>query len=419
MTEKPETRCRLVVCFDGTWNTPDKGVEPTNVVHMVRAVRSRDDDGTPQLVFYDKGIGSAGGTDRITGGGFGKGLTENVLDGYRFLANNHAPGDEIYIFGFSRGAYTARSLAGLLGLAGLLPPRSLGRGLDAVMAIYRRPDVDRAARQAEIEGLGLGDRRAAPIRCVGVWDTVGSLGIPGDIGRGLKKHYFHDVELGANIDLGLHAVALDEKRAAFSPTLWVTPDGAPVRSDQTIEQVWFPGVHSNVGGSYPDPGLSDIAMDWMARRVDALTCLALDRSALRPVGPENAAARAVESRSLLYKGSVLYPYQRLINGEVPAYEGFGAWFRRTFPKLDRRNIPPAGLQTVNEALHVSVLERWQREAVPHDCPADAPCPERPYRPINLAAAIRAHHEDRTMPVVDWDGEPVSGRDPWPSRASLG
>lgn len=114
---------RFIVCFDGTWNTPDKGENPTNVVKMVRAVRNLAGD-VSQVTFYDKGVGTGGPVNKITGGAMGEGLTANMVDGYRFLANNYEDGDEIYTFGFSRGAYTARSLVGFLGLAGLISPRS-------------------------------------------------------------------------------------------------------------------------------------------------------------------------------------------------------------------------------------------------------------------------------------------------------
>ena len=114
---------RLVVCLDGTWNEPDNGEKPTNVVKLMRAVRpsTRGPRGTtvPQVVFYDPGVGTGGALDKITGGAFGEGLGENVRDGYRFLANNYEAADEIYLFGFSRGAFTARSLAGFIGRVGL------------------------------------------------------------------------------------------------------------------------------------------------------------------------------------------------------------------------------------------------------------------------------------------------------------
>jgi hypothetical protein len=397
---------RFVICYDGTWNAPDKGAEPTNVVKMVRAVLDRDRKGVSQVVFYDKGVGTAGGTDALVGGGLGVGLTANVLDGYRFLGNNHADGDEIYIFGFSRGAYTARSLAGLLGFAGLLSPDDLGGGLRDLMEIYQRKDIERDQKHALIDQLPIDKPRPVGIDCVGVWDTVGSLGIPGDLGNTFLggKFYFHDVELGAKVDVALHAIAVDEKRSAFSPTLWVSRTGKPVRAGQKVEQVWFAGAHSNVGGSYEDTGLSDLAFQWMVQRVAKLTKLELDPMAAKGAGPRNAAARGIDSRTFLYKGSVLYPYQRIINREIPEGSGLGEWFRRNVPRYDRRNIPPDGLLTVNERLHVSLLARWELDRVPHDC-KDADDGQRvPYRPVNLAAVMAAAAEGRTMPVVGWDGE---------------
>jgi uncharacterized protein (DUF2235 family) len=403
------TKRKFVVCFDGTWNTPDKGARPTNVVKMVRAVRCVDAAGLSQVVFYDKGVGTGGGLDKYTGGIFGHGLTDNVVDGYRFVANNHEPDDEIFIFGFSRGAYTARSLAGLIGLAGLLSPLDLGGGLDKVMEIYRDKDLDVAQKKAAIAKQPLSNRREVPIRCVGVWDTVGSLGVPFDSARRLflnRRYGFHDVQLGGAVDFAFHAVAIDEKRASFSPTLWVSPDGRPKRDGQVVEQVWFPGAHFNVGGSYPDEGLADIAFDWMARRVSEEAKLALDWA---PATTDNAAAKGVDSRGAMYAGSKLYPYQRVINRVIPKGEGFGEWFRRTVPAFDRRNIPPDGLVTVNEMLHVSALDRWGLQGVPHDCKPEGACAPQPYRPVNLAAALAG---GARMPVVGWDGKPMAAP-PWP------
>ncbi len=411
------TTRRLVVCYDGTWNSADKGGKPTNVVNLVRAVRNLDDRGVSQITFYDKGVGTAGGTDALKGGGFGGGLTANVLDGYRFLANNYDEQDEIYVFGFSRGAYTARSLAGLIGQAGLLSPDDLGAGLLSVLDVYQRTDLEPAQKRERIAELSRSfhapRHNPVRIRCVGVWDTVGSLGIPGDLGRRFLngKFYFHDVQLGSHIDVALHAVAIDEKRSAFAPTLWVVKSGTPAPKGQAVEQVWFAGAHSNIGGSYADSGLSDIAFDWMTKRVSVHTDLALDAPALTPGGP---GAVGIDSRTLLYKDSVAFPYQRVINREIPKGTGFGEWFRTTFPSLDRRNIPPDGLSTVEERLHISVLERWNLDAVPHDCTPGETCVPRPYRPVNLAAVIRAHHEGRSTPVVGWDGEIMDpGTVPWP------
>lgn len=405
---------RLIVCFDGTWNTPDKGGNPTNVVKILRAIRN-DDGAVRQLTFYDKGVGTGGVCDRFTGGAFGAGLTENMIDGYRFLANNWQPGDEIYLFGFSRGAYTARSLAGFLGLAGMISPLHLGWGLSSAIAIYRKADITPAQKQDAIDALKIERDRSTRIHCVGVWDTVGSLGIPGDLGRNFlsKDKYFHDVQLSDKVDVALHAVAIDEKRDEFSPTLWVNAGGS-VAAGRVVEQVWFAGVHSNIGGSYQDAGLSDIALDWMIKRLQHHTDLAFDNTYIDKYVHPDAAGKGVESRSNLYITSKVYPYQRLIKQVVPEGKGVGEWFRGHFEKFDRRSIVPDDLKTLNEMLHVSVLERWETPVV-YDCPEKKDCGPRDYRPSNLAAAIRAQREGGiNLPVVDWDGEVLpEGKVSWP------
>ena len=409
---------RLIVCFDGTWNTPDSGSKPTNVIKILRAISNMDGD-ISQITFYDKGVGTGGPIDRIAGGASGDGPTRNMIDGYRFLANNYEQGDEIYVFGFSRGAYTARSLVGFIGLAGLISTLGLGHELNRAIGIYRDEDIDRDGKLEQMNKLdqeyGFDRQTDVRIRCVGVWDTVGSLGIPGDLGRRLvRKPYFHDVQLDRKVDVALHAVAIDEKRAQFSPTLWVRKKGIASVPGQTVEQVWFSGVHSNIGGGYADSGLSDITLDWMIKRVRELAGLAFDQNYIDNYVHPDPYGKGVESRTLLYKGSVIYPYQRLIDQIVPKIGGFGSWFRKTFRLLDRRNVPPEGLETINEMLHVSALERWQHPIV-WDCPSGRKCKERDYRPVNLAAAIRAHHGGRSIPVVGKDGRATSPDSAgWPS-----
>ena len=408
------TVSRLVVCFDGTWNTPDSGSNPTNVVKILRAIRNDGGDAR-QMTYYDKGVGTAGPCDKITGGAFGAGLTGNMIDGYRFLANNWQPGDEVYIFGFSRGAYTARSLAGFLGLCGMISPLYLGWGLNQAIDIYRKADLDHDRKQAAIDALKIERDRSARIRCIGVWDTVGALGIPGDLGRNFlsKDLYFHNVQLSDKVDVALHAVAIDEKRDEFSPTLWVNATGE-VPASQVVEQVWFAGVHSNIGGSYKDAGLSDIALDWMIRRVGKHTGLTFDDAYLQDNVKPNATGKGVESRSTLYLSSKVYPYQRLIKQVIPPGKGLGEWCRQTFRKFDRRSILPPGLKTVNEMLHVSVLERW-RVPVVSDCPEDKDCKPADYRPVNLVAALRERQQGAIdLPVVAWDGDVLAaGQVSWP------
>jgi uncharacterized protein (DUF2235 family) len=285
--------CRkLIVCCDGTWNKPFVDGEPTNVVKMVRAIRPIDAKGTAQLIFYHPGVGTGNFVDRIMGGSMGFGLSANVQSAYDFLASNFVDGDLIFIFGFSRGAFTARSLAGLIGLVGLLDKKDMDL-FPHVYEIYRKADYRRVLSMKTKDEMraALGDlfsktlspkkfdrlldalllrARPTPIFFIGVWDTVGAMGIPFTplrwIGRSLYQ--FHNTDLSDQVQYAYHALAIDEARKTIAPTLWTRPinrDGAS-RRKQTLEQVWFAGAHSNVGGGYPDTGLSDIAFLWMVAK---------------------------------------------------------------------------------------------------------------------------------------------------------
>jgi uncharacterized protein (DUF2235 family) len=369
---------RLIVCLDGTWNSPDQGRNPTNVVKIMQAIRPSDPGGTRQVTFYDAGVGADGGrVDRAFDGFTGRGLEQNVRDGYRFLAHNWEPGDEIYLFGFSRGAFTARSLCGFLSACGLLEPHAMRRLLDA-WELYRQPEEQRA--RDKLAALNAVSRCNARIKCVGVWDTVGALGVPGELLQSLnREHQFHDTELCKLVECAFHAVAIDEKRGSFGPTLWQKPKGAPLKQ-RVVEQVWFPGVHSNVGGSYPDAGLSDLALLWMIRRVQAHTNLAFDERYISEQVTPDPLAEIYESRSALYTGSKLYPYQRLI-GQHPVD---GSLLRHL---VARTNRPGDGCEFVNEMIHWSAIERFGKAARENGR-------EQRYEPENLAAAI-----DK-LPVAD-------------------
>ena len=189
-----------------------------------------------------------------------------MRDCYRFLVERYEPGDELFLFGFSRGAFTARSLAGLIRNAGILRREHAGR-VDEAYRLYRaRGDL---AHPSGIESRIF--RRwyshEPDVHFIGVWDTVGALGIPGMRGRLAERMWgFHDTQLSSHVSNAFHALAIDERRRPFAPTLWDRPADAP---GQTLEQVWFAGVHSDVGGGYPNPGLSEIALLWMAGRAAA------------------------------------------------------------------------------------------------------------------------------------------------------
>ncbi len=249
---------RIVICADGTWNRPDQldrgKRKPTNVVKTARGVLPRAADGTVQIAYYHDGVGTNWGLDKIAGGGFGVGLSANIVDAYQFLVLNYETGDEIYLFGFSRGAYTVRSLAGLLNKIGILPKDHAFYVPDAYKLYRNKAPVSettdfRQAHQCQ-EGI---------VTYIGVWDTVGALGIPVGLFKSFNKKYeFHDVSLADNILHAYHALAIDERRRPFSPSIWALREGSP----QTLEQGWFAGVHSNVGGGYEKDGLANAALHW-------------------------------------------------------------------------------------------------------------------------------------------------------------
>lgn len=250
---------RIIFCADGTW---DSKKNDTNVYKMYQAIRQ----GPDQVVFYDDGVGADGNEiQKLLGGAFGHGLFDKVKDGYAKIASVYEPGDEIYIFGFSRGAYTARSIAGMISACGLPvcnPDKDL---VDQVFSAYRDP----AHRMAKLGPLTDHDLVCAPIKMVGVWDTVGALGIPAVCGGVDPGEYgFLDTNLHPNVQNAYQALAIDEHRREFPPTLWTVPK-RPV-AGQTVEQVWFPGAHSDVGGGYPDSGLADVPLAWMMDKAEKL-----------------------------------------------------------------------------------------------------------------------------------------------------
>ena len=248
---------RIVICCDGTWNTPE---QPTNVVKLLRSIKPYSDDGKHQVVFYDQGVGTYNPIDKLIGGAFGKGVEQNVLDAYRFIAHNYQQGDELYCFGFSRGAYTARALGGMLHSIGLLPKDEL-KNLPAAYKYYRTPPQKRNAQTYE-------QMIKPEIKLMAVWDTVGALGAPTPIlGRFTKSLVgFFNTHLSPDIKNAYQALAIDERRGVFQPALWT----GEINSDQTVEQSWFAGVHSDVGGGYAQATLSNVALSWMVSKSRSL-----------------------------------------------------------------------------------------------------------------------------------------------------
>ncbi len=257
----------IVLCADGTWNTPH-GVAVTVVDTNVRKLYLALTNDASQLKYYDSGVGTDGTPiDHLTGGAMGEGLFQKVQDCYAFLGNVYDPGDKIFLFGFSRGAFTARSIGGMIAGFGVPSINLDNQTVPSIFAAYREPDPDKKKNLKDqlTTAYGLQD---VTVEMVGVWDTVGSLGIPGIFFNALnaKKYGFLDTTIHPCINHGYHAVCIDERRAQFKPTLWTRSDGSALENNDQVQQVWFPGVHCDVGGSYPESGLSDITLSWMLRK---------------------------------------------------------------------------------------------------------------------------------------------------------
>jgi uncharacterized protein (DUF2235 family) len=248
---------RIIFCADGTWDDP---VNDTNVYAMYKAITT----GSGQVAYYDDGVGSDGTPlQKIVGGAFGDGLFQKIKDGYTKIAHVYDQDDDIFIFGFSRGAYTARSLAGMIAICGLPLGDFSDQFVTDAFQAYRNPG-QRAAFDAKYNPYD------AKIKMVGVWDTVGSLGIPAIFGGVDPVEYgFLDTNLHPDVLNAYQALAIDERRQEFPPTLW-TPLAPPIPG-QTLQQTWFTGVHCDIGGGYSDDdSLSDITFGWVLSKAVVL-----------------------------------------------------------------------------------------------------------------------------------------------------
>ena len=303
----------IVVCSDGTGNSGGKR-HGTNVWRIFNAV-DRDCNDCKQITCYDDGVGTHNiRLLRLFGGAFGWGLCRNICEAYEFLALNYEEGDKVFLFGFSRGAFTVRSLAGMICRCGLLERDAVVRAprctrkhyVKRILHAYRSETTisgDAGADQIR-KSLGIGDLclRSATIHFVGVWDTVDAVGVPFDelkawvdpVWRCLFKRRlwgFHDLKPHPAIRHAYQALALDDERRTFHPLVWkvsnsqpqdpagpvdsnpsdtscVAGDDGKREGEQIVEQVWFAGVHSNVGGGYPKDSLSLVPLLWMMRRAD-------------------------------------------------------------------------------------------------------------------------------------------------------
>ena len=292
---------RIALCFDGTWNKAEQEVS-TNVARLSQVLERSEQ----QLAWYDMGVGTSQ-WEKLRGA-FGFGLSRNIQQGYAYLSLTYEPGDHIFLFGFSRGAYTARSLAGLIRKCGILRPEKMPsvklHGLtdmqvqgaldEAIKAtplveeaydLYRQrdqgPDTEQSQRfrgrhshpvYDPTQGTVIDSRRTR-IRFIGVWDTVGNLGVPLKTLRWMSvlnrnRYLFHDTRLSGIVEYARHALAIDEYRADYSPTLWTPDDSWP---SHRLRQRWFIGAHGDVGGGYAEEQpLADLAFLWMVHEAQTV-----------------------------------------------------------------------------------------------------------------------------------------------------
>lgn len=288
---------RIAIFCDGTWNRAD-AKHATNVVKLSQALSFIDSKGVFQQMAYIQGVGTGRGTsklsrtiDKLGGGAFGWGLTANIEEAYRGLAFSYQPGDEIYIFGFSRGAYTARSLAGLIRSCGI-PPRSRISMVPDAINWYRsgkknthpnavdsfefrrgiNADVVTSTKEAEWRrSNGFKEGVMLNIAYIGVWDTVEALGVPRHYKALARlfngKYRFHDADLSSGVRAARHAIAIDERRRTFPSAAWKNLprlNGETTGDERPYLQSWFPGVHGSVGGGGDITGLSDNTLCWIA-----------------------------------------------------------------------------------------------------------------------------------------------------------
>lgn len=364
---------RLALFFDGTWNAADSKGDETNVARLARAVQANSGD-KPQIALYLRGVGTTGSQlQQLLAGATGDGVDENIRAAYMFLCQNYLPQDEIFLFGFSRGAFTARSLAGFIGKCGLLKRQQLGL-VRTAWAYYRSRTPGRSPQDFTLRHGGTSAEpinHAPRIRFVGVWDTVGALGIPDlAVTSDLAAQYaFHDTSPSDVIDIGRHALAIDEHRSAFVPTLWTQP----VAPDTDIQQVWFPGVHADVGGGYARSDLAMIPLRWMADEAKAAG-LALDEkqlpqpATLRPLAPQHDSHSGFTSLG-----------QKAIRAIMQATPDVGPMATLYFP----RNANGARLSTAGESLHPSVTTRHRQLIDVLDGNGTAIQRDIPYDPVNL------------------------------------
>lgn len=357
---------RIAVCIDGTWQRL-RTETPTNIARIARSVDHEGKDGVKQIVIYTPGVGAANDLDsqplnKLAGGMFGSGLERDILDTYTRICLNYQWGDDLFIFGFSRGAFSARSLAGLIRRCGLVRRRYVDMAGEA-FRLYRQglpPDdpVYQTFRNRWGKSLR-GDKHSGgvtpdiPISYLGIFDTVGQRGLPSGLGpltEGFNARFaFHSQSLGTSVAAARHAVAIDEARFAFPPTLWDNLEemNGPFRlktepHELPYQQRWFPGGHGDIGGGGGPTPLAAFPLNWIVEGAEAMG-LSFDRT------PGSPLADALIDLNPLAADTVRRGWQALAPGDWPIR------LRTIIPGLRRRQTVDRGAAI--EHIHMATAMR--------------------------------------------------------------
>ena len=477
---------RLILLLDGTWNDDEEDTPATNIVYLrellfwglQQRLRRKDKvdqddyckldqsnrskaasglifDGFEYVVYYGRGVGTGAGFDRLKGGVLGFGLDEDIRRAYKFLSLWFRPGDEIFVFGFSRGAFTARSLCGYVHAIGLLRCENCNEDNEQrAWKFYRTPPADRLSAEWEhfrkvdpsSGTTRVHDAAAMRIRALSVFDTVGALGIPGNLfwRTNRAKYAFHDTDVNSTVDIRLHAMAIDEPRPEFVASVWTKPKFKRFNDELSpTEQVWFPGAHGDVGGGYvkwnkPDTfGLSHLPLVWMLQRLNHHLAKTLPLADVKPpqepaIEPRRNAPIPFFVRDFFEKGVIRDEMKALCLADQHSPWGWADSIRSRNARVINQLPIEAGkdLQAkgriqhadpIGEMVHISAFERLLKEIRVENA-------AKVYRPHNLVDTIpfiaatyyRKRYQIDTpwkdfvasifswqhIRVVDWDGTPL-------------
>jgi uncharacterized protein (DUF2235 family) len=382
------TNKRIALFLDGTWNNVD---DNTNVWRL-KSLCARSAE---QAVYYSAGVGTQSG-EHISGGMFGIGINEEVIGAYEWLVEHYEPNAQLFIFGFSRGAFTARSLAGFISKCGLLKPGS-PVSMKQLYERYRKSTAQsvRALGRVVASELSQEDKwikqysRPIPIWFQGVWDTVGTLGVPLPCVPKVSRadFAFLETDLRINDTHAYHALAIDEHREAFAPTLWTksTPkqgDTYPPRSLDNVEQRWFVGAHANVGGGYENDLLAQVPLNWLMTKATARGLLFNDTVIID--GDENTCP-IHDSLSEMAHGI----YEVLT---------FGKHFYRLIG-AEPVDTGDAVTTTINESIDATVFDRWQKDDAYRPKNLSDWATRRKVDPSTLRNSVRADNPSIIVPGI--------------------